>query len=413
MKTTRANSILTICGYLLLLLAIVFWGVTVKQGQIPWGKQTWITYPLLGADFWTHCDLGARQWSQGIDVYAEKRHLLHYPPMAYHLFAWTPFFDSLTAQRIWLALSILIAVAGVWGSYRTRQRLCLERIPFVFLLGITLFSFPVIFSIERGNYDLLVVLIILLSLRIIRSQIRFSHFWAGCLFAVAPWIKLYPGLMGLGFLTLRWWRVLCGFVFTGLALGLLEIKDNIKFMDNMKLQISRIDALSAITKPTYFPWSHSLPMAWFNIMKAWGMHSLQRFPGGPIAAVILVPLLVWVCVRVYRCPEPEKLIYPLLLWLNALATFFPLIANDYNLLYLPICIIAVYRMTDPWYVQAGLASLMLWWQPFSLPINSYLLLGIKLIGLAIAGWCIVKRATEMQPSSQTSNVVAAANSPGE
>jgi hypothetical protein len=409
MKNPKINSILTICGYLLLLLFVVFWGITILQGELLWGKHTWITYPVLGADFWTQVDLGARLYHQGIDPYASKEHLLHYPPLAFRLFAWTPFLGLLTSHRIWTGLLILMVVAGVWGSYRTRQGLCLERIPFVFILGITLFSFPVIFSIERGNYDLMVVAIIVVALRIIRSRRRFSDFWAGCLLAIAPWAKLYPGLMGLGFLTLRWWRVISGFVFMGIAIGLLDIKDNIKFYDNMKLQLSRMDILANITKPDYFPWTHSLPMAWFDLMKSLGMHSLQRLPGGLIAAVILVPLLVWVCVRVYRCPEPEKLVYPLLLWLNALATFYPLIANDYNLVYLPICIIAVYRITDPWYIQAGLASFLLWWQPFTLPINSYLFLAIKFIGLVMAGWCIVKRAEEMQLPQKTSNVGATAN----
>jgi hypothetical protein len=406
MKTPKINSILTICGYLLLLLSIVWWGVAIRQVELPLGKHTWITYPLLGVDYWTQTSLAAEQWRRGADIYTDHEHVLHYPPMTFHLFTWTRFFNPPTDLWVWMGVLFLIAGAGAWGSYRTRQGLRLERIPFVFILGITLISFPVVFSIERGNCDFLVVLIILLSLRIIQSRIRFSHFWAGCLFAIAPWIKLYPGLMGLGFLALRWWRVLCGFVFMIIAIGLWDIKDNIKFYYNMKLQISRVEAFSNTTASVYQPWTHSISMAWLELMKTLGMHSLQRLPGSLAAAVILTPLLVWVCVRVSRCSEPDKLVYPLLLWLNASATFFQLMSNDYNLVYLPICIIAVYRIRDPWYIQAGLACLLPWWQPFALPINSFLFLGIKVIGLAIAGWCIVKRASEMQPPPQTSSVVA-------
>ena len=61
---------------------------------------------------------------------------------------------------------------------------------------------------------------------------------------------------------------------------------------------------------------------------------------GLAAAAIVTPWLLWVCWRVYRCERRRQLTYPLLLWVVALGSFVPGIANDYSLVFLPLAIVA-------------------------------------------------------------------------
>lgn len=392
---SRIKVILTYSGCLLIVIFCLWWGATIWQGKMVIGEHTWITHPMLGADFWSQVDMAARLLKANVDPYQNRDHLFHYPPLAFDLFVWTPFFKIKTAMFIWMGILTLVAGLGAWFAYLTRKRLKLESIPFVFILAVILLSFPVMFAIERANYDLLIVLIILIALELIRSGIRFSEFVAGCLLAVAPWIKIYPGLMGLGFLALRWWRVLGGFVFMGVVIGLVELENNIKFVNNMGIQLSRMENFATFSSPSYMPWLHSLPRVWFQSTRSFGLDGLAQVPGTVVAVLLLSPPLAWVCIQVYRCRLAKELAYPLLLWINALATFLPAIANDYNLVYLPICAASVWRVSDPWYVQIGLALLLLWWQPFSLPINSYVLFLIKFAGLITVGICIARRAKEL------------------
>ncbi len=110
----------------------------------------------------------------------------------------------------------------------------------------------------------------------------------------------------------------------------------------------------------------------------------------------LVLLLAgWVCLRVYRARGSEGVLYPLLLWLNALGSCVGAIANDYSLMFLPLAIIAVFSLRDPWFVRASLALLLVWWQPIELPIHAVPLLIIKLLALVAVGVCLVRRAEEL------------------
>jgi hypothetical protein len=81
----------------------------------------------------------------------------------------------------------------------------------------------------------------------------------------------------------------------------------------------------------------------------------------------------------------------------ALACFVPRAANDYSLVFLPMAALAVWDRHDPLFVHVGLAALLLWWQPFALPIDGGVLLVIKVAGLAVAGVSLAERAAAPIP----------------
>ena len=101
-----------------------------------------------------------------------------------------------------------------------------------------------------------------------------------------------------------------------------------------------------------------------------------------------------VAYRVSRCAEPNRILYPYLLWLAAAATFIPKVSIDYNLVFLPLAIIAVWDRRDPVLVHLCMAFMFLWAQPLGVPIGPILLLGFKYLSLAAVAVSLAWRARE-------------------
>ncbi len=81
-----------------------------------------------------------------------------------------------------------------------------------------------------------------------------------------------------------------------------------------------------------------------------------------------------------------------MLWVVALATFFPPVSNDYNFCVMPLVVLAVWDRRDPLLVHVAMALLLVWWQPLALMIGGRTLLVFKLLGLAAAGVSLAERA---------------------
>jgi hypothetical protein len=82
-------------------------------------------------------------------------------------------------------------------------------------------------------------------------------------------------------------------------------------------------------------------------------------------------------------------------WLVAVATFFPPIANDYNLVFLPLAALALYDPRDRTIVHILAAYLLLWLQPFHLTISGGILLACKVGGCWGVGLCLIARSREL------------------
>jgi hypothetical protein len=121
----------------------------------------------------------------------------------------------------------------------------------------------------------------------------------------------------------------------------------------------------------------------------------EKVPSSAVALLLLSPLLGWVTVSVYRRPGSDALAFPLMAWFVAAASYVPEVANDYSLVFLPIAIVGSWSRKDPWLVHLGLASALVCYQPLTLPISGFVLLGVKLAALAAAGGSLVRRAREL------------------
>ena len=235
-----------------------------------------------------------------------------------------------------------------------------------------------------------------LRLVLFRRKSPWAEFAAGALLAIAPWIKVYPGLLGVGLVGLRRWHGLAGFILAALLFGLVDFQEVQRFARNCGQYMHNSSLMEQGSPPApAHPWCHSLPENWHNLWQrtppplAW----LAHIEGHVATALLLVPLLTWTTFHVYRSRRREELTYPFLIWVTALACFVPRAANDYSLVFLPLAALAVWDRHDPLLVHVGLAALLLWWQPFALPIDGNLLLIIKVAGLAMVGVSLAERAS--------------------
>ena len=374
-----------------LALWAVWWTIALIQLDLP--LAGWTSFlPVFGADFTTQTDYAARTWSGMADPYADHRHLFHYPPIVIRLFAWTPYLSPTAALRVWVIVLAVLVIAGTLVACKTRKELSLEELPLPVALVCALFSLPVVFALERANFDLITLAAILLALALDRRGGAFAEIAAGCLLAVGPWVKIYPGLIGLALLALRRYRIFGGFVAGGIAIGLAAPAETLRSFDILRLAMERSEDVP------FGLWSHSLSLAWINIGHTAaqnGNATIAKVPSSLVAGVIVAPALAWVCCCVFRSEARRLLAYPLLLWVVALASFVPVIANDYSLVFLPLALLAVYSRRDPPIVHVAIALLFLPLQPIALPISPFLLLLCKLVGVFAVGAMLVARAREL------------------
>ena len=270
-----------------------------------------------------------------------------------------------------------------------------------------LFSAPFLFALERGNYDTAVVAPLALAAWALGKRSGFRDVAAGGSLALAAAMKLYPGLLLFALLPLRRNRAfLCGAVIA-LSMAFFHIRDVPEFWGNVQDLIAHYSplALGGIDARV-----HTLSSCWPLLWRDTRLAFLARVPGTLAALGLIMPLVIVVAYRVSRCAEPNRILYPYLLWLAAAATFIPKVSIDYNLVFLPLAIIAVWDRRDPVLVHLCMAFMFLWAQPIGVPIGPILLLGFKYLSLAAVGVSLMVRAQECVPISATDAPSAVARS---
>jgi hypothetical protein len=98
---------------------------------------------------------------------------------------------------------------------------------------------------------------------------------------------------------------------------------------------------------------------------------------------------------------------PFLLWTAALATFVPSNSYDYNLVFLPLAVLAVWDGRDGWLVQLALLFGALVLQPFRLPLSGNVVLPLKLLVLLAVGRALVNRCVVTLPGETRAHLANA------
>lgn len=388
----------TAVGLLGLALWAGWWSLSWKRNVLVGVNQTWIMgWRFLGLDFLNNYQ-ASRCWLSGGNPYRDAiddplTRAFCYPPLVLPTFAWCGWFTPGRAFHIFLLALGSISVLGVWSACRARKDLGLERLPFALVLAAVLFSTPLLYALERGNFDLLVLPPLLLAAWCLRERGWLRDGLAGLCLAYAAGIKVYPGLLILGLIPLRRPRALVLCCLSGMLLLLFHPGDYAAFRANAAAMVAQNDP----QVNRFLGWTmHSLSATWPLLVEPLGWNLLTRLPGNVAAALILGPVLGWVSWRLYRCPEPRRVILPYFFWLTAAATFFPPVANDYSLVFLPLAVAAIWDRRDPVMVHVCMGLLLLSWQPWQLEVGPRVLI----FGKVAAVWAVgVSLATRIHEQS--------------
>ncbi len=395
-------SVLAIVGLALLALWGLWWKSSLRHNRLVHGQHTQVpAFSFLHLDF-LHNYHASRHWLAGGDPYVEPfgdplDRKLCYPPMVLPAFAWCGWLSPRAAVAVWLAG--LTALAGLGGvlAWRCRRELGLYSLPLPFVLAAVLWSMPVLFALERGNFDLLVLLFVAPAVWGLRGRTLLHDTVAGGCLAAAAVLKLYPAFLVLALVPLRRLRALGFCVAAGLLLGLPGWGYLPEFRANLQAFITQAEqgGMAGVVHGK----AHTLSTFWKPLWSGTPLARLTAVPGKLGAVLLLAPLVVWVSYRVYRRPD-GRLVWPYLVWLAAAATFLPQVSYDYNLVFLPLAALAVWDRRDPVWVHVLFAFCLLWWQPLALPIGPRLLLIFKYLGLVAAAASLARRAVELaQPAA--------------
>ncbi len=392
-----------VVSWSLLILWAIWWVASFSELRLIDGYRTWIPpWNFLGLDY-IHNYYAVHYWlgtggNPYVELFGDPRNIpYNYAPIVLILFAWSYLLDVVAAIIVWSVVIALIAAAAAWMSHRVRKNLQLWDLPFVAVLTATLCSSSIVFAMERGNCDILVLSMILIATWQLRREGLLVDVIAGGALAVATWVKIYPGALFVGLLFLRRRRAAVAMVVIGIIIGVVPLPATLQWMHNIRTDVDR----SAIS-PIWI--SHSLSSFWPYIWENSPFESLARIPGLIAAAIALAPGVLWVGVRVFKNPNRRRLIYPYLLWMTAVSTVWAPISYDYKLFFLILAALAVWDARDRVYVHLMMAPFLLYWQPMRLTIGLWPLFCFKLLALVSVGASLLRRCDELLADETVSPV---------
>lgn len=306
---SRALRTVALGGAALLAAWVAWWLVALVRLELPGFAATWIPSPAFGADFWTQPEYAARSWFHHVDPYANERHLFHYPPLVIRLFLWVNYVPPAAALRSWIVANALVVVVGTLAALRVREALGLPRVPRALAVALVLWSFPVVFELERANFDLISLAVVLAAAPLIRRGGRSRDLCAGALLAVGPWVKLYPGVLGLLLVGLRRPWAVAGFTAAGIAIGAATPRETLRSFEVLRIAVHRVhDSTLRLPLST---WTHSVTAALTKLAQEvpeGGLRTqLLALPLGALAVALVVASVAPLTLRVFRHPAPARL----------------------------------------------------------------------------------------------------------
>ncbi|HEV3120188.1 MAG TPA: glycosyltransferase family 87 protein [Gemmataceae bacterium] len=387
--STNSARALAVAGIVLLVLCAWWWTLSVKRNHLANGQRTWIPPAnVLGIDFLNNY-YAARHWHQGGKPYNEQfgdplSRPFIYSPVMLVLFGWCRFFSAWQAVIVWMAALTLMTVVAAIMCGRNRKQLNLWPLPLPFVVAALLCSTPIAFEMERGNCDMLVLVFLLLAGALLPKRSLGNDVLAGGCLALAVWIKVYAGVLGLGLLALRRPRAAVCMALAYVAFGLADYPDTVRHIASTRSFVQHYDI-------TIHPSAHPFGTYWRHL---WEGTWLAGIPGLLGAACALLPIVAWVSYRMYRSTRTPALVFPYLAWLVGVGTFLSPVSNDYNLFFLPVAALAVWDRRDWVLTHLLMAPLLLWWQPWQLHIGNDVVFYFKLAGVWAVALSIGTRCRE-------------------
>jgi glycosyl transferase family 87 len=393
-------------GVLVLVVWTGFWTMSLRENRMLATEKTWIpAHEFLGLDFQSNW-FAVRHWLRGGDPYASPfddplgRPLVN-PPLVLPLFAWTALFRVRWATALWFVALTGLAVLAAWAVGGVRRDLRLEAIPLPVRVAALLCSMPVMFALERGNWDLLLIPPLCGLAWGLRERSPRRDAVAGLCLTLMAWIKIYPVLLLVAPLALRRWRVVGVFAALSLALA-------VACWPQLQAIASSIRAVEGDIRTDFCHVYHSWSQAWQPFWQETPLSFLTVVPGRFGAVAVMLPIVAVVSWKIARMPDPGRTMLPYLCWLTACATCLPQVMNDYNWVTLPLLLLMTWSRRDSFVVHMLLAFGLLWMQPFYVAVGPWLFFAFKLAAFFAATWSLTARIEECSEAALSTSVRLAA-----
>jgi hypothetical protein len=379
-------------GALVLVVWAGYWAMSLRANHMLAAEKTWVpAHEFLGLDFQSNW-FAVRHWLAGGDPYSEPfddplgRPLVN-PPLVLPLFAWTGLFSIRRATAVWFAALVGLAVLAAWAVGGVRRELRLEAIPLPVRVAALLCSMPVLFALERGNWDLLLIPPLLGLAWGLRQRSPRRDAVAGLCLTLMAWIKIYPALLLLAPVALRRWRVVGVFGAASLVLAVV-------CWPQLQAIAHTIHAVEGDVRTDFCHVYHSWSQAWRPFWQETPLSFLTVIPGTLGALAVMLPIVGVMTWRLTKAPDRGRVMLPYLCWLLACATCLPQVMNDYNWVTLPLVLLMTWSRRDSFVVHMLLAFGLLWMQPFNVAVGPWLFFAFKLAAFFAATWSLNARIAE-------------------
>ena len=241
-----------------------------------------------------------------------------YPPLLFHSVKWVGEFKTFEkarfAWRTFIILGTLVSLLIWLGSISTFFKL----LPFT---GLLFFQFPMLFALERGNNDVLILLSWTLTYLLFSKE---KYFWSGVLASICVLMKVYPlfaFLVIFGGLTLSCLR-------EHFYLGEKKTLNALKLF-SMGSLISGLIIIISFNDLWYSWYLRVSHFSDFEMVVSYLNHSVQYFFKAKVFGqiIFLAMMGVWTLHFIYSKKERRVLSFAGAL---AITTYYSAVSYDYN-----------------------------------------------------------------------------------
>lgn len=396
MNILSKRNLVTIIEYAAIVLWLLFWFESFRESRLQFGGASWLpAWDWLGIDY-LHSHLAVQAWLHGLDPYSyyfgDDRGLYAYPPPMLPLFAWAglvPDFSS--ASIIWAMVIAGGVLACVWQIHDFRRAQAWSPLSPLLMLGLVLWSSPVVFAMERGNSDVLILGCLLVAAPLLAQSARMPlAVPAAALLALAAAIKIYPLAVLAALAALRRYLVLALTILFLVLVVLLLREEYLQWLNVIRtlpiagprvnpildfwlwlrgnadaLRLTETGDLLAYLDGTRDWGARHSPGDWWWRFWLWaGVIAPASWPVALVHVVTLTPVTAWGFWRIFTSKEAARMPLPILLWAATVGTYWMPYSYDYNLIFLPLLFVALWDTREPWWMQALVLLSAVWWVPF-------------------------------------------------
>lgn len=435
-KSDRPQSgvqkLLTFVGVFLFAVWLLWWGVSLSA-TIPtllhgpdnflYGDWIWVpAFPFIGLDF-VHNYTAARTWMSGGNPYVEMKGdplfpRYTYTPQVLPFFAWCSLFEpnlhtrlampwamaganlpmsiSTHAIIVWTAAIAFFSSLSGYAIWLWRKTADLVQIPLILIIAAVLISTPVVFEMERGNCNILpVILIVGTAILLNRKNNWTADIFAALFIASATSIKAYAIFAILPIIAAKRYRATILTLLAGLVLISLFWQDTLAFGKALR-------AASNVYECPMVPTLHPIVTLWPQLA---GGTLLKVIPPQAAGFIFIILPTLAVAYWLWKSSTSIKLILPATMWFVAMGTYLPHVSNDYNYIFFILAALALWDKRDPFWVHMIMSLVLLWWQPFMIGFSFVAIFWIKLAGAYAIGYCLLRRCREFDSKYVTNPVL--------